>query len=127
MGNYRKGFLYGLMIAAIIAVVAGLFAALFMQLWNWLIPILFNGPMLTYWQAFGLLLLGKLIFGGFGQTKRHWHKHHNWKGHWQDRCSNMSDEDREKWKSHFMNKWDCVQNKESTTESTTENSSSTSD
>ena len=26
-------------------------------LWNWLIPELFNGPVLTYWQTLGLFFL----------------------------------------------------------------------
>lgn len=108
--SYRKGFFYGLMIALIIAAVAGLFAALFMQLWNWLIPVLFSGPVLTYWQAVGLLVLAKIIFGGFGtgHHKKRWKSHGGWRGNWKDRCSNMSEEDKEKWKSHFMHKWNCV-------------------
>jgi hypothetical protein len=31
-----------------------------MSLWNWLVPVLFNGPFITFWQALGLLLLSKI-------------------------------------------------------------------
>ena len=34
-------------------------------LWNALMPALFGLHTLTFWQALGLLLLTKLLFGGF--------------------------------------------------------------
>jgi len=47
-----------------------LFGYITMSLWNCLIPTLFKGPMVTYWQAIGLLILGKILFGGFGGHHR---------------------------------------------------------
>jgi len=35
-------------------------------LWNWLLPPLFGFKMITFWQAIGLLALGRILFGGFG-------------------------------------------------------------
>ena len=35
-----------------------------MLLWNWLAPMLFGLPMVTFWQAIGLLALGRILFGG---------------------------------------------------------------
>jgi hypothetical protein len=37
-----------------------------MLLWNWLGPPLFGLPQLTLLQAFGLLMLCRILFGGFG-------------------------------------------------------------
>ena len=37
-----------------------------MQLWNWLLPPLFGWPQITRWQALGLLVLCRILFGGFG-------------------------------------------------------------
>ena len=37
-----------------------------MWLWNWLVPELFNGPELTYWQTLGLFILSKILFSGIG-------------------------------------------------------------
>jgi len=28
-----------------------------MSLWNWLIPLLFHGPVITFWQTVGLIVL----------------------------------------------------------------------
>lgn len=36
------------------------------QLWNWLLPSIFGWPALTFWQAFGMLVLCRILFGGFG-------------------------------------------------------------
>ena len=38
-------------------------------LWNWLLPPLFGFREISFWQAIGLLALGRLLFGGGG-----WHR-----------------------------------------------------
>ena len=35
-------------------------------LWNWLLPPLFGWHVITFWQALGLLLLSRILFGGLG-------------------------------------------------------------
>ena len=49
---------------------AALFALAFgwlvMILWNWLMPTIFHLGEIAYWQAFGLVILAKLLFGGMG-------------------------------------------------------------
>ena len=37
-----------------------------MLLWNWLMPDIFGLKPLTYWQAWGLLILSHILFKGFG-------------------------------------------------------------
>ncbi|MEO6169231.1 MAG: hypothetical protein ABIO46_13085, partial [Chitinophagales bacterium] len=52
---------------------------LVMTLWNWLMPVVFGLGVITFWQALGILLLAKLIFG-FGRAG--WgHKGH-YASHW---------------------------------------------
>jgi hypothetical protein len=36
------------------------------QLWNWLLPPLFAMHQVTFWQALGLLVLCRILFGGLG-------------------------------------------------------------
>ena len=36
-----------------------------MYLWNWLIPAIFGLRTITYFQAVGLLILSRVLFGGF--------------------------------------------------------------
>ena len=40
------------------------------RLWNWLLPSLFGVPEITFWQAWGLLALCRILFGGFGMHGR---------------------------------------------------------
>jgi len=50
--------------AIVVVVVLGVLSLLAMYLWNWLVPTLFAGPKITYWQMLGLLVLSRLLFGG---------------------------------------------------------------
>lgn len=34
-----------------------------MSLWNWLVPDLFHGPVISFGQALGLIVLGRLLTG----------------------------------------------------------------
>ena len=68
-----------------------------MALWNWLAPILcVGGKTITYMQAMGLLVLSKILFGGF---RCH--------GRWHGRChqrklDQMSPEEREKFRTGLL-------------------------
>ena len=52
--------------ALMILVFFAAFSVVVMWLWNWLFPEIFNLPTITIWQAAGILLLSKIIFG-FGK------------------------------------------------------------
>ena len=52
----------GLSAAVAFAVV---FALVVQLLWNWIMPAMFGLPPVDFWMAFGILLLAKLLFGGF--------------------------------------------------------------
>ncbi len=80
----------GLVMAGVVAaaVFSLLFGWLVFLLWNWLMPALFGFKTITFWQAFGILLLSKLVFSGFSgphhrgghgwhHDPRPWH-HHRW-------------------------------------------------
>ena len=45
---------------------AFLFGWVVMLLWNWLMPDIFGLKRVTYWQAWGLLILCTILFKGFG-------------------------------------------------------------
>jgi hypothetical protein len=54
---------------------AFLFGAIVMWLWNWLMPVIFHLGVITYWQAVGLAILGRLLFGGFHHGHHHPGRH----------------------------------------------------
>jgi MFS family permease len=75
-------FLGGIILAVFFALIFGWFVEL---LWNWLMPNLFNLKAITYWQAVGVVLLAKLIFGGFGRPHRPWPDHPKFPYPWRPR------------------------------------------
>lgn len=44
-------------------------------LWNWLLPDLFGWRPVTFWQALGLLMLSRILFGGIGGRRGGGWKH----------------------------------------------------
>jgi len=63
---------FGLLLAATLALVFG-YAV--MLLWNSLMPDIFALPLVTYWQSVGLLLLARILVGGFGHGKGRHSRH----------------------------------------------------
>ena len=95
---------------AVLTVLAILgFGYVFMCLWNWLMPAIFGLGMITFWQGIGLLILGKMLFGGFRSKWGrggcgyghcgHGGYHRSWKNKWQEKMMSMSPEEREKFKA----------------------------
>ena len=94
-----------------------------MLLWNGILPEIIGVKTITYWQAVGIFILCKLLFGGFKGGGNHHHKKHRMiRQHFKNCCNNndnkssmkealrdkfmnMSDEEREnfrqKWKDRF--------------------------
>ena len=60
----------GVIFAILFAFVFGL---LVKWLWNFLMPGLFGLNQITYWQAFAMVILAKLLFGAFGSHHRDRH------------------------------------------------------
>lgn len=65
----KKGMVSAIITASIIVLAITLVISLIaafpiMWLWNWLMPVIFNLPTITVWQALGLDILFGLLFGG---------------------------------------------------------------
>ena len=88
-----------------------LFAALFVAvigfgtqaLWNWLVPPLFGGPAISLLQTYGLLLLSRLLLGGFGRggARGGWARHRAWKRRMASRLHSLSPEEKEKFRQQM--------------------------
>jgi hypothetical protein len=97
-------------VAKVIKVVLTVIVAFFvfgfvtMHLWNWLMPMIFGLTPITFWQALGLVLLSKILFGGF-------HRHGGggragWRRKMENRWAQMSPEERERMRAG-MRGWRC--------------------
>lgn len=73
-----------------------------MVLWNALIPSLFNGPELTYWQAMGLLLLSHLLLRGWAPWRHGngW-RHDRWRRRFEEKLAAMTPEERERFREEW--------------------------
>jgi hypothetical protein len=90
-------------IALKVIVALGLFTLIVMLLWNWLVPALFGGPAITYFQSLGLVILSKILFGGFGGGAAAFQRARN-RSFWKkfgERMEHMTPEEKEKFKSHM--------------------------
>ncbi|MDP9268266.1 MAG: DUF3106 domain-containing protein [Acidobacteriota bacterium] len=76
-----------------------------LHLWNWLLPELFGWREVTFWQALGLLVLCRILFGGTG-----------WKGSGRsgyrrrmaERWEKMTPEERERVRQGWRGRWGFV-------------------
>jgi hypothetical protein len=63
-------------------------------LWNWLVPVLFNGPELTFWQTAGLFLLSKILLTGIAPGGHHDRKK-DWRKRYHEKCLVNDQKDQE--------------------------------
>jgi predicted membrane chloride channel (bestrophin family) len=67
-----------------------------MSLWNWLTPALFGWHVISFWQAVGILILSKILLGGFrGRPGYHMY----WRRRMMERWEQMTPEEREKFRA----------------------------
>lgn len=72
-------------------------------LWNALLPPLFGLPQVTFWQALGLLALGRILFGGFGL---HGNGHRHSRRRMAERWELMTPEERERFRQGMRERCD---------------------
>ena len=63
-------------------------------LWNWLMPAIFGLPVLTFWQALGVLALSRILFGGFRFRAG---GHRGW--------NRLTPEERERFRDRMRERW----------------------
>ena len=79
-----------------------------MVLWNNILATVLHVGVINFWQALGILLLSKILFGGFpGGWRRHDHRGHEWRKEMLKKWKTMTPEEREKFKQDYRNRcWD---------------------
>lgn len=85
--NYRKK--YRFLFLLFIPLIVGVLAAVVMLLWNAILPEVLGVRRVSYGQALGLLVLSRLLFGGFGGGAPPWKKYRR-RGRW----SRMSEDEK---------------------------------
>jgi hypothetical protein len=85
-----RGLKFAIMVAAGIAAVG----YLVMSLWNWLLPPLAGWHAIGFGQAVALLVLCRILFGGF-RGRGGWH----WRQHMRERWEQMTPDERERFRA----------------------------
>jgi hypothetical protein len=101
MKSYRWWKVLKIVVLVLVAIIV--FGFVTMQLWNWLMPAIFGLRAITFAQALGLLVLSKILFGGF-------HRHgggRGWRRHMEERLANMSPEERERFRAGMRGRRGC--------------------
>jgi hypothetical protein len=91
----RHRFLRGLKFVLFAVLFVTVFGFVVMNLWNWLMPALFGWHLISFRQAVGVLILSKILFGGF---RGHRGRHLYWRGRMMERWEQMTPEEREKFR-----------------------------
>ncbi len=80
-----------------------LFSAIVMGLWNAILPAVIGVKAISLWQSMGILLLSKILFGGFHGGWGGRHKRERWM-EMKQKLADMTPEEREKLKSEWKNR-----------------------
>ena len=75
---------------------------LVMRLWNWLLPTLFGWRLITFWQALGLLVLCRILFGGLGSPSS---GRSNFRSRMKERCEHRTPEEREQFRQRMRERF----------------------
>ena len=62
----RKKWWIALVAPPALVLFVAIFGEVVMHLWNWLLPPLFGWHAIGFWQALGMLILCRILFGGVG-------------------------------------------------------------
>ena len=89
MKKYRL--LRALKVALLASLAVGAVSFIVMSLWNVLMPSIFAVRAINFWQALGLLVLSKILFGGFRPSGGP-----RWRRRLLERWEQMTPEEREK-------------------------------
>jgi hypothetical protein len=92
----RHGLWRVLRIILFVLLAATVFSFAVMWLWNWLMPAIFGLHAIGFWQALGILVLSKLIFGGFRGGRGFGR---DWRMRFIRRWEEMTPEEREKFRA----------------------------
>ncbi len=96
----RSRFLRVLMFMPLVVLFIARFGFVVMGLWNWLMPPLFGLKTITYWQALGLFILAKILFGGFRGARGGYRR-----DRMRERWERMTPEERERFRQGFFARW----------------------
>lgn len=101
MERKRKRFFF--IIPLLLLVILPAFTFIVMLLWNAVLPDVLGVKQINFWQALGLLVLSKILFGCFRGGGRG-----GFRGGgppWKNKLMNMTPEERERFRQEWQQRW----------------------
>ena len=92
-------------IIVLVALALTVFGFVTEHLWNWLMPAIFGLKSITFLQALGLVVLSKILLGGF--HKHGGGGHRGWKRGMEERWARMTPEERERFRAGMKGRRGC--------------------
>ncbi|MBO9613863.1 MAG: hypothetical protein J7619_14265 [Dyadobacter sp.] len=119
MNPQNRGRRFRLALPVFILIAALGLGAVVQWLWNAILPGAANFNTISYWQAVGLFVLCKILFGGFRGGPGHDRHHHKWQKFnrrfgrggreemlaWKNKWMQMTDEERRRFRQEMRNRW----------------------
>jgi Ca2+/H+ antiporter, TMEM165/GDT1 family len=90
-----------------------IFGGAIMWLWNNVLAVVVNVHAISFWQALGLLVLSKLLFGGF---RGGWRGRGYWRQRMRQKWNSMTPQEKEKFSQEWQRRcggWDTEKGSES--------------
>jgi len=88
-------------------IITTLLSFIVMALWNNILTVVLHVSAVTFWQALGILVLSKILFGGFKGKGRWGHRNEKWRREREEmheKWHTMTPEEREKIKQEWRNR-----------------------
>ncbi len=101
----RFGFFKVLGILVLVCAAVALFGFIVMSLWNGILVGVLHVGVIDFWQALGILILSKILFGGFHGKRGGWRGRGGpWRKEMMQKWSTMTPEERQKFKQEFRSR-----------------------
>ncbi len=89
-------------IIVLVLAVTAILSGVIMSLWNSILVAVLGVKIITFWQALGILVLSKILFGGF--SKGFGRHRHQMGQEMRDKWEKMDSGEREQFKQQWRNK-----------------------
>lgn len=106
LSGWKKGIAFIIMVPFIFTVLS----LIVMYLWNAILPDILNAREITFWQASGLLILCRVLAGGFGFRNKGLHHHPSHHHALREKWVGMNDEEKQKFREEWKHR--CESKKE---------------
>jgi len=113
--NQRRKIKFGVAFFPMMVIAISLALGLVLKLlWNAILTPVLRVQPITFWQALGMFIISRILFGGFYRPRAGWKGKPGWGGspEWRQKWMNMSEEERARFRQEWQNRCGHRKNKQ---------------